>query len=103
MGAGMGERNPRAWLLVAPVLLVVGFNAIVPLLPVVNYPVQDIIRATHGDTLRHLEAIASVPIRSTARLFTPDPEQYYYAFDGHINAAGSRRIADLLIESAQPI
>ena len=67
------------------------------------HPVQDIIRATHEDTLRQLEAIAPVPIRSTARLFTPDPKEYYYAFDGHINAAGSRRIADSLIESTQPI
>ena len=67
------------------------------------HPVQDIIRGTHGDTLRHLEAIAPVPVHPTAQLFASNPKQYYYAFDGHINAAGSRRIADLLIESVQPI
>ena len=64
---------------------------------------KDIIRGTHGDTVRHLETIASVPIHPTAQLFASDPELYYYAFDGHINAAGSRKIADLLIESAHTI
>lgn len=67
------------------------------------HPVQDIIRATHSDTHRQLQAIAPVPIHTTAQLFASDPKRYYYAFDGHINAAGSRRIADLLIEATQPI
>ena len=35
-------RNDRAWLLVLPVVAVVAFNAIVPLMTVVNYSVQDI-------------------------------------------------------------
>jgi glycerol transport system permease protein len=35
--------NNRAWLLVAPVLLVVAFSAVVPLMTVVNYSVQDIL------------------------------------------------------------
>jgi len=67
------------------------------------HPVQDIIRRTAGDTLRLLEAIAPVPVRPTAQLFASDPKRYYYAFDGHINPAGSHRIAELLIGSAQPI
>ena len=36
------SRNNKAWLAVAPVVLVVAFSAIVPLMTVVNYSVQDI-------------------------------------------------------------
>ena len=36
-------RNERAWLLVLPVVLLVAFNAILPLMTVVNYSVQDIL------------------------------------------------------------
>ena len=39
--------HPRAWLLVAPVLLVVAFNAVIPLMTVVNYSVQE----TFGDNV----------------------------------------------------
>lgn len=35
--------NNRAWLFVLPVLLVVGFSAILPLMSVVNYSVQDLL------------------------------------------------------------
>ena len=35
-------RNNRAWLLVLPVLLLVAFSAVIPLMTVVNYSVQDI-------------------------------------------------------------
>src|SRR5262245_7174580 len=35
--------NPRAWFLVLPVLLIVAFSAVVPLMTVVNYSVQDIL------------------------------------------------------------
>jgi glycerol transport system permease protein len=35
--------NNRAWLLVLPVVLVVAFSAVVPLMTVVNYSVQDIL------------------------------------------------------------
>lgn len=37
----------RAWLLVLPVVLLVAFNAIIPLMTVVNYSVQDVFDATH--------------------------------------------------------
>ncbi len=43
----MKTENPRAWLFVLPVLLLVAFNAIVPLMTVVNYSVQE----TFGDNL----------------------------------------------------
>jgi len=38
-------RNNRAWLLVLPVLAVVAFSAVIPLMTVVNYSVQDIFDA----------------------------------------------------------
>ncbi len=39
--------DDRAWLLVIPVVLLVGFNAVIPLMTVVNYSVQDIFDPTH--------------------------------------------------------
>jgi glycerol transport system permease protein len=33
--------NPRAWLFVAPVLILVAFNAFIPLMAVINYSVQE--------------------------------------------------------------
>lgn len=60
-------------------------------------PVQDIIRDTYGETLATLNDIAPKPAITTATLFLDSPGQYYYSFDGHLNARGSRRIADLLV------
>ncbi|NRP10296.1 MULTISPECIES: carbohydrate ABC transporter permease [unclassified Marinobacterium] len=37
----MKTENPRAWLLVLPVILLVAFNALIPLMTVVNYSVQE--------------------------------------------------------------
>ena len=37
----MKAENPRAWLFVLPVLVLVAFNALVPLMTVVNYSVQE--------------------------------------------------------------
>lgn len=39
----MGKYDNRAWLGVLPVLLIVAFSAIIPLMTVVNYSVQDIL------------------------------------------------------------
>lgn len=39
--------NPRAWLMVAPVAVLVAFNAVLPLMTVVNYSVQE----TFGDNV----------------------------------------------------
>ena len=36
-------RNDKAWLGVLPVLLIVAFSAVIPLMTVVNYSVQDIL------------------------------------------------------------
>ena len=40
-------QDQRAWFLVMPVVLLVAFNALLPLMTVVNYSVQDIFDATH--------------------------------------------------------
>ena len=42
MSTGQRLQNNRAWLGLLPVVLVVGFSAVVPLMTVVNYSVQDI-------------------------------------------------------------
>ena len=49
LGEGQGEGSPmkpvnqKAWFLILPVILCVAFSAILPLMTVVNYSVQDII------------------------------------------------------------
>lgn len=60
-------------------------------------PVQDIIRRTHGDTLATLNRVSPKPATSTAPLFVEAPQNYYYAYDGHLNPQGSRRVAEFLI------
>jgi glycerol transport system permease protein len=40
-------QDHRAWFLVGPVVLLVAFNAVIPLMTVVNYSVQDIFDPTH--------------------------------------------------------
>ncbi len=39
--------NNKAWFMVLPVVLLVAFNAVIPLMTVVNYSVQDIFDSTH--------------------------------------------------------
>jgi len=45
--------NQKAWLLVAPVVILVAFNAIIPLMTVVNYSVQE----TFGDNIFFFEGV----------------------------------------------
>ena len=45
--------NPKAWLFVLPVVLLVAFNAIIPLMTVVNYSVQE----TFGDNIFFFEGV----------------------------------------------
>ena len=40
-------QNQRAWFLVIPVVVLVAFNALIPVMTVVNYSVQDIFDSTH--------------------------------------------------------
>lgn len=67
-------------------------------------PVQDIIRGTDGDTLLTLNGVSPKPAVPTAALFTSSPQAHYYAFDGHLNPEGSRKVAQFLIarDAARP-
>ena len=60
-------------------------------------PVHDIIRGTHGQTLAALNGVAPKPAIATAHLFLDAPANYYFAYDGHLNPVGSRRIAEYVI------
>lgn len=60
-------------------------------------PVQDIIRDGYPQTLQALNRVSPKPAVSTAHLFVDNPTSYYYSYDGHINARGSRRIGEFLV------
>ena len=49
----MKTENQKAWLFVLPVLLLVAFNALIPIMTVVNYSVQE----TFGDNLFFWEGL----------------------------------------------
>lgn len=76
----------------------VGFDYTVYLL----VPVQDIIRGTHTDTLNTLNSVSPKPAVATAPLFLDSPGTFYYAYDGHLNSKGSRRIAEFLVSLDSP-
>ncbi len=71
----------------------VGFEYTIYLVP----PVHDILRGTQEETLAALNGVSPKPVVSTAQVFLDSPEKYFYAFDGHLNPMGSKRIAELLI------
>lgn len=75
----------------------VGFDYTIYLL----VPVQDIIRGTYGETLATLNRVSPKPVVATAGLFLDSPQNFYYAFDGHLNVKGSRRIAEFLVSKDQ--
>lgn len=60
-------------------------------------PVQDILRGTDGETLKVLDGVAPKPAVSTASALRETPGAYYFAYDGHLNDEGSRRVAEFLI------
>jgi hypothetical protein len=60
-------------------------------------PAHDIIMGTAGDTLALLNGVSLKPAVPTAPLFSDSPASYYFSYDGHLNANGSRRIAQFLI------
>ena len=68
-------------------------------------PVHDVIRGTHSKTLAALNGVSPKPAVSTASLFSDSPGRFYYAYDGHLNPAGSRRVAEYLIslDSIRPV
>jgi hypothetical protein len=60
-------------------------------------PVQDILRGTYADTVTTLNRVSPKAVVSTAPFLLESPQQFYYAYDGHLNAKGSRRIAEFLL------
>ena len=62
-------QNQRAWFLVMPVVLLVAFNALIPLMTVVNYSVQDIFDSTHrlfvGTMTTSSASTRAIPTRET--------------------------------------
>ncbi|MBY0246086.1 MAG: SGNH/GDSL hydrolase family protein [Nitrospiraceae bacterium] len=76
----------------------VGFEYTIYLVPAVH----DILRGTQDKTLAALNAVSPQPVVSTAQVFLDSPERYSYAFDGHLNPKGSKRIAEFLISMDGP-
>ncbi len=60
------------------------------------HPVQDIIRASHNETLMKLNSVSPVPMQGTGHLFQVNPTHFYYPYDGHLNKHGSKRVVELL-------
>jgi len=62
------------------------------------HPMQDILLRTYEETAARLREVAPNPDRvvGTGELFMPDPLPFYYAYDGHLNAAGSAKVAEFL-------
>ena len=60
-------------------------------------PVQDVLRGSYGDTLRTFNSVSPKPAVPTADLYLSSPQSFYYAFDGHLNPAGSSKLAQFLI------
>jgi len=63
------------------------------------HPVQDILRGSYHDTILKLQSISSKTLHSTANLFHPHPEQYYFPLDGHLTEKGSQKVADYLLSN----
>jgi hypothetical protein len=59
-------------------------------------PVQDLLRGTYTDTLATLNRVSPRPAVSTAEALLGSPKENYFAFDGHLNPTGSRRVAEFL-------
>lgn len=60
-------------------------------------PVQDLTRGTYADTLKALNGVSRKAAIATAPALLDSPLRYYYAYDGHLNAAGSQRVAEFLL------
>ncbi len=59
-------------------------------------PVQDILRGTADETLAALNSVSPKPAVATAQLYSESPASFYFAFDGHLNPEGNRRLAEFL-------
>ena len=63
------------------------------------HPVQDILRGTYAETEDAVRTAAGhLPVVPTANSLLEDPKSHYFSYDGHFNAAGARRIAELLLQ-----
>ena len=64
----------------------------------VLHPVQDLLRGTYAQTTDAIRSVAgAVPVIDTAQALRDDPRAYYFPYDGHFNARGAERVADLLL------
>ena len=61
------EINQKAWWMVLPVVALVAFNALIPLMTVVNYSFQE----TFGDNLFFWEGRAGICKSCSRNVFTP--------------------------------
>jgi hypothetical protein len=62
------------------------------------HPVQDLIRNSWQETARLVTQVApGTVIIDTANVFTPDPQSYYFSYDGHFNAKGAGVLAKFLL------
>lgn len=63
----------------------------------VIYPVQDLMRRTHPATLQAVRAAAGgMRVVDTAPALIDDPRANYFPYDGHLNAEGARKVAEVL-------
>ena len=75
----MKTENQRAWFFVLPVLLLVAFNALVPIMTVVNYSVQE----TFGDNLFFWEGLTWFEqILRSDRFHAALGRQFFFTFMG---------------------
>ncbi len=64
----------------------------------VLHPIQDIINGSAADTFAEIQSrVSFATVIETYHLFEASPGEFYYAFDGHLNPRGSRKIADFLL------
>ena len=65
----------------------------------VIHPMQDLIRGSHDQTADAVRQAADgfAPVIDTAPALLDDPANFYFPYDGHINAEGARRIAEFLL------
>ncbi len=63
------------------------------------HPMQDLIRGSYDQTVDAVRQAAAdfAPVIDTAPALLNDPSQFYFPYDGHLNADGARRIANFLL------
>jgi hypothetical protein len=65
----------------------------------VLFPVQDLLHGTHVKTTQDIRELAgNIPVYDVGAALSDRPTAYYFAYDGHYNAAGAARIAEAMAE-----